>query len=68
MATNVISGSFESVSKITGSLYGILKNVAGEEKVEVKQPNHVFDGIYHGVTGGASELIGGVTGIFTKPI
>lgn len=31
LATNVVSGSFESVSKITGSLYGVLKNVSGEK-------------------------------------
>ncbi len=29
LLTNVVSGSFDSVSKITGSLYGIVKNVSG---------------------------------------
>ena len=30
LTTNVVSGSMESVSKITGSLYSVLKNVSGE--------------------------------------
>jgi vacuolar protein sorting-associated protein 13A/C len=33
LVTNVISGSFESVSKITGSLYAVVKNVSGEKNV-----------------------------------
>ncbi len=28
----------------------------------------MFDGVYQGVKGGVTELVGGVTGIFTKPI
>ena len=28
LVTNIVSGSFDSVSKITGSLYGVLKNVS----------------------------------------
>ena len=31
LVTNVISGSFDSVSKVTGSLYGVLKNVSGNK-------------------------------------
>jgi hypothetical protein len=34
LVTNVVSGSFDSVSKITGSLYGVVKNVSGDENVE----------------------------------
>lgn len=34
----------------------------------MKKPDHVFEGVYLGVRGGVSELVGGVTGIFTKPI
>lgn len=35
LVSNVISGGFESVSKITGSLYNVVKNVGGE-KTEIK--------------------------------
>ena len=32
---NVISGGFESISKITGSLYSVVKNVSGEKNVQL---------------------------------
>jgi vacuolar protein sorting-associated protein 13A/C len=71
LLTNVVSGSFDSVSKITGSLYGVLKNVSGnevnEEQMALKKPENAFDGVYQGLKGGASELVEGVTGLFTKP-
>jgi vacuolar protein sorting-associated protein 13A/C len=31
LITSVVSGGFDSVSKITGSLYGVLKNVSGDQ-------------------------------------
>ena len=34
LVTNVVSGSFDSVSKITGSLYGAIKNVSGDQNVD----------------------------------
>jgi phage-related protein len=68
LVSNVVSGGFESVGKITGSLYNVVKNVGGEKKTEIKQPDHVVDGVYQGVKGGVTELFSGVTGIFTKPI
>lgn len=30
---NVVSGGFESISKISGSLYSVFKNVGGEKNV-----------------------------------
>lgn len=68
LVSNVISGGFESVSKITGSLYNVVKNVGGDNNTELKKPDHVIEGVYQGVKGGVSELFSGVTGIFTKPI
>jgi vacuolar protein sorting-associated protein 13A/C len=69
LVTNIVSGSFDTVSKITGSLYGVVKNVTGDQNVEqnLKKPEHAFDGIYLGLKGAVSELGHGVTGIFTKP-
>ena len=68
LVTNVVSGGFESLSKITGSLYSVVKNVSGEKNVQIQKSEHIGQGILHGVTGGVSEIVGGVTGIFTKPI
>lgn len=31
LVSNVVSGGFESLSKITGSLYSVVKNVSGEK-------------------------------------
>mmetsp|Transcript_21633 Transcript_21633/g.15886 ORF Transcript_21633/g.15886 Transcript_21633/m.15886 type:complete len:91 (+) Transcript_21633:1144-1416(+) len=66
LVTNVVSGSFECISKISGSLYSLVKNVGGEE-VQLKKPDHVFEGIYLGVSGGLGEIFTGVTGLVTKP-
>jgi len=68
LVSNVISGSFESMSKITGSLYSVVKNVSGEQNVQIRKSEHIVEGIYYGLKGGAKELISGVTGIVTKPI
>lgn len=64
----MVSGGLESISKITGSLYSVVKNVSGEKNAQIEKSEHIGQGIMHGVTGGVSELFGGVTGIFTKPI
>ena len=68
LTTNVVSGSMESVSKITGSLYSVLKNVSGENNTQIKRPDHALDGLYQGVKGAGLELLDGVKGIVTKPI
>jgi vacuolar protein sorting-associated protein 13A/C len=70
LVTSVVSGSFDSISKISGSLYGVLKNVSGdqvEEKQLLKKPEHALDGVYQGFIGGSAEILGGVAGLFTKP-
>lgn len=48
LVTNIVSGSFDSVSKITGSLYGVIKNVSGDQVTDqqLKKPEHAFDGVY----------------------
>jgi phage-related protein len=65
---NVISGGFDSLSKISGSLYSVVKNVSGDKNAKIEKSKNIGQGLMKGVTGGAGELIGGVTGIFTKPI
>jgi hypothetical protein len=65
---NVISGSFGSVSKITGSLYTIVHEATGHEPSQLKEGDNVFTGVYLGLTGGVTELASGLAGFFTKPI
>lgn len=67
LVTGVVSASFDSVSKITGSLYNVAKNVTGQETMPHKRSENAAEGVYDGVVGGGKEIIGGVTGVFTKP-
>lgn len=67
LVTGVVSASFDSVSKISGSLYSVAKNVTGQEALPHKRSENAAEGVYNGVVGGGKELIGGVTGVFTKP-
>jgi hypothetical protein len=67
LVTGVVSASFDSVSKISGSLYSIAKNVTGQDGTLQKKSDNALEGVYDGVLGGGKEIIGGVTGIFTKP-
>jgi vacuolar protein sorting-associated protein 13A/C len=69
LVTSVISGSFGSVSRVTGSLYSVARAAGGHEEGEERlaNPDNVFTGVFHGVKGGVTELAEGVTGLFTKP-
>jgi hypothetical protein len=65
---NAVSGGFESLSKISGGLYTVVKNVGGEKNAQIQKSEHIGQGLVHGVTGFGSEIVGGVTGIFSKPL
>jgi hypothetical protein len=67
LATGIVSAGFDSTSKITGSVYSILKSISGQEFKYQRKPNNVCEGIYRGILGGTSEVYEGVTGIVTKP-
>lgn len=69
LVSGVLSGSFGSVSKITGSLYTVVREVGGDEASadRINASDNVAEGMYHGVKGGIVDLAEGVTGIFTKP-
>ena len=41
LLSNVVGGSFESMSKITGSLYTVVKNVSGDQSAQIKQIENV---------------------------
>jgi vacuolar protein sorting-associated protein 13A/C len=69
LVSNVVGGGLESVSKITGTLYGAAKNLQGEKvrHLEEDEPTNIVSGAYEGVTGGVKEIAKGVIGIFTNP-
>ena len=69
LVSGVLAGSFGSVSKITGSLYTVVREVGGDEASadRINASDSVAEGVYHGVKGGIVDLAEGVTGLFTKP-
>jgi vacuolar protein sorting-associated protein 13A/C len=70
LVTSVISGSFGSVSKVTGSLYNVLRSVGGHKEGDERldNPDNLFTGVFHGVKGGVIELAEGFAGVVLKPI
>ena len=66
--------SFNSVSKITGTLLNVSKNLSSigtEEEIVIKEeekPKGFFHGAISGFKKGFGELTHGVAGIVTKPI
>lgn len=67
LATGIVSAGFDSASKITGSVYSILKSVSGQEFTYHRKPTNCCEGTYQGIIGGCSEVVEGVAGIVTKP-
>ena len=69
LITGVVTGSLDSVSRVSGSLYSIVKNVGGEKVDEnaLRKPDNALIGVLQGFKGGALDIAKGFTGIFTKP-
>ena len=74
LVSNIVGGSFNSVSKITGTLLNVSKNLSSlgtEEEIVTKEeekPRGFLRGSFSGLKKGLGELASGVTGIVTKPI
>jgi len=71
---NTVSGTFNSIGKITGSLASGLSNLttdheylAQRERTKLKRPNHVGDGVYQGIHSVLQGLGYGVKGVIIKP-
>jgi len=71
---NTVSGTFNSIGKITGSLASGFSNLsmdheylAQRERAKLKRPNHVGDGVYQGVHSVLQGLGYGVKGVIMKP-
>ena len=66
----IISGTFEAVGKISGTLLASCEMLQGEkavEELEDREPEHLLDGIYKGVKEGLLDLGKGIGGIVLKP-
>lgn len=70
LLSNIVSGSFGSVGKVTGSLYGITRSIGGHDTGEenLEKPANLFTGVFYGVKGGLIEVYDGVTGVVIKPV
>lgn len=69
LVSGVVSGGFGSVSRITGSLYSVVRQVGGDENSyeRINRNDTAAYGIYRGLKGGLQDLGEGVAGLFTKP-
>lgn len=67
---NTMSAGFGSISKITGSLYTVVKEVGHDEKGISGPPESkdVVSGIATGFKQGATDLARGITGVVKKPV
>ncbi|CAG9310720.1 unnamed protein product [Blepharisma stoltei] len=67
---NAVIGGFGSVSKITGSLYKVVKEVSGDPNAQNYKPREsqsLGKNMLEGFKGGVNDIKNGVTGVFTKP-
>ena len=70
LITTIISGTFDAVGKISGTLLASCEMLQGEkavEQLEDREPDNVLDGIYKGVKEGLLDLGKGIGGIIFKP-
>jgi hypothetical protein len=66
--SNTISGSFESVSKITGSLYNTTRQIGGHSRgaERLEDSPNIAVGMFNGVRGIFQELVEGIVGLKKK--
>ena len=70
LLTTIVSGAFDAVGKISGTLLASCEMLQGEKAVELledREPDNVLDGIYKGVKEGILDLGKGIGGIIFKP-
>ncbi|CAG9319687.1 unnamed protein product [Blepharisma stoltei] len=66
---NTISGSFGGVNRITGSLYGIVREMTGDQygSSRIENEGKVLGSLYKGMKGSVQDLSEGITGVVVKP-
>ena len=70
LLNTIITGTFDVVGKISGTLLASCEMLQGEkavEELEDREPDNVLDGIYKGVKEGLLDLGKGIGGIVLKP-
>ena len=70
LLTTIVSGTFEAVGKISGTLLASCEVLQGRkaiEQLEDREPDNIFDGLYQGVKEGILDIGKGIGGIFLKP-
>ena len=70
LLTSIVSGTFEAVGKISGTLLASCEVLQGQkaiEQLEDREPDNIFDGLYQGVKEGLLDIGKGIGGIFLKP-
>ena len=69
LLTGVIGGSFESISKISGTLYHAVKTATGDEISQYNPENEsIGRNLLEGLKEGGLDIYHGLTGIISKPI
>jgi len=75
LVKNTVSGTFNSIGKITGSLASGFSHItmdeeylAHREKARLKRPNHLGEGLYQGLSAIVKGVGYGVKGVFTQPM
>ena len=70
LLNTIITGTFDAIGKISGTLLASCEMLQGEkavEQLEDREPDNVLDGIYKGVKEGLLDLGKGIGGIVLKP-
>ena len=72
LLNGVVGGAFDSVSKISGTLYNLVQNITGENKDIIidddNEPSDILEGASKGFLVGIQELYEGFTGFVVDPI
>ena len=73
LLNGIVGGAFDSVSKISGTLYSFVQNLTGENKDLIlddddNEPSNILTGASKGFIDGMQELYNGFTGFVINPI
>ena len=72
LLNGIIGGAFDSISKISGTLYNLVQGLTGENKDLIldddNEPSNILTGASKGIIDGMQELYDGFTGFVINPI
>ena len=72
LLNGVVGGAFDSVSKISGTLYNLVQGITGKDNEliidEENEPSNILTGASKGLIDGFQELYNGFTGLVVSPI